>query len=132
MYLITNKQNKILEIANRALYVIKQKNGVVIPSPQNMADAIYVDDSNTFYPLKSTEYMPESYDLVEVDDIPDYLVAGYYYYNGEEFYSTEADLSALYQATMQENVPEAILELADGQSEITVAILELADLVLGG
>lgn len=52
MYLITNSANLIVEICEHPCYVRKQANGVVVLSEQDKADAIYSNDSNTFWPTQ--------------------------------------------------------------------------------
>ena len=54
MYLITNSANLIVEICEHPCYVRKQANGVVVLSEQDKADAIYSNDSNTFWPVSYT------------------------------------------------------------------------------
>ena len=51
MYLITNSANLIAEICEHPCYVRRQANGVVVLSEQDKADAIYSNDSNTFWKL---------------------------------------------------------------------------------
>lgn len=95
MYLIINSENLIAEIAEHPCYVRRQENGVVILSDKEHADAIYSNDSDKFYPLEKVGYLCESYRVVEVENIPDNVVAGYYFYHADEFYTTEANLTAL-------------------------------------
>lgn len=56
MYLITNSANLIVEICEHPCYVRKQANGVVVLSEQDKADAIYSNDSNTFWPTQQVGY----------------------------------------------------------------------------
>lgn len=95
MYLILTSANLIAEICQHPCYVRRQKNGVVILSDEEHADAIYSNDSNSFYPTEKLGYLCESHTLVEVDAVPETVAAGYYFYHAGEFYTTEANLAAL-------------------------------------
>lgn len=95
MYLITNSANLIVEICEHPCYVRKQANGVVVLSEQDKADAIYSNDSNTFWPTQQVGYLCDRHTLVEVESVPAEVVAGFYFYHAGEFYTTEANLTAL-------------------------------------
>ena len=95
MYLILDSTNRIAEICERPRYVRRQKNGVVVLCEQEKADAIYSDDSNTFWPLEPVGYLCEKHRLVAVDTVPAGVVAGYYFYHAGEFFTTEESLTAL-------------------------------------
>lgn len=98
MYLIINSVNRIVEICKRPSYVRKQANGVVVLSCKDCADAIYSNDSNTFWPTTVNGYLSDRHTLVEVDVVPSGVVAGYYFYHAGEFYTTEDNLTALARA----------------------------------
>lgn len=122
MYLITNSSKLIVEICNHPCYVRRQSNGVVILSDQEHADAIYSNDSDTFWPIERVGYLCDSHTLVEVESVPNDVVAGYYFYNDNagEFYTTEENLTKLsslsdtdsllldheYRLTVLEIIPE--------------------------
>lgn len=67
MYLITNSANLIVEICEHPCYVRRQANGVVVLSEQDKADAIYSNDSNTFWPTQQVGYLCDRHTLVEVE-----------------------------------------------------------------
>ena len=102
MYLITNSANLIVEICEHPCYVRKQANGVVVLSEQDKADAIYSNDSNTFWPTQQVGYLCDRHTLVEVEKVPAEVVAGFYFYHAGEFYTTEANLTALAKARAPE------------------------------
>lgn len=95
MYLIIDSTKRIAEITKHPCYVRRQANGIVILSDVEHADAIYSNDSNTFYPIEQIGYLCESHTLVEVENVPDTVVAGYYFYHAGEYYTTEENLAAL-------------------------------------
>lgn len=95
MFLIINSNNLIAEISHHPCYVRRQSNGVVILCDKENADAIYSNDTDSFYPIEKIGYLCESHSLVEVDSVPENVVGGYYYYHAGEFYTTEENLKAL-------------------------------------
>ncbi len=99
MYLILNSKNLIMEICKHPCYVVRQSNGVVILSDAKHADAIYSNDTDTFWQTKNIGYLCDSHRLVEVDEIPPEVVAKYYFYHAGEFYTTEEFLQALHART---------------------------------
>lgn len=113
MYLITNSANLIVEICEHPCYVRRQTNGVVILSEKNTADAIYSNDSNTFWPTEKVGYLCDSHTLVEVENVPAEVVAGYYFYHAGEFYTTEANLNALAKAQAPELANIVFVKLAE-------------------
>lgn len=98
MYLILDSFNRIAEICEHPSYVRRQSNGVVVLSDKDHADAIYSNDSNTFWSMIPIGYLCDSHILVEVEAVPSDVIAGYYFYHAGEFYTTENDLSALARA----------------------------------
>lgn len=98
MYLILNSAKLIVEVCRHPCYVVRQDNGVVILSDKEHADAIYSNDSDSFYPLERVGYLCDGHTLEEVESVPESVVAGFYYYHAGEFYTTEANLSALAKA----------------------------------
>ena len=98
MYLILNSEYKVMDICEAAKYVRRQSNGIVVSCPQDDAEAIYSDDSNAFYPIERTGFVADSHTLVQVDSVPDGVVAGYYYYKDGEFYTSERELEELARA----------------------------------
>ena len=98
MYLILNSEYKVMDICEVAKYVRRQSNGIVVSCPQDDAEAIYSDDSNAFYPIERAGFVADSHTLVQVDSVPDGVVAGYYYYKDGEFYTSERELEELARA----------------------------------
>ena len=122
MYLILNSEYKVMDICEVAKYVRRQSNGIVVSCPQDDAEAIYSDDSNTFYPIERTGFVADSHTLVQVDSVPDGVVAGYYYYRNGEFYTSDRELDKLSKS------PEKVKETVDAQGgiidDLLVTILE--------
>lgn len=100
MYLILNSNSLICEIAQHPCYVRRQANGVVITCDKEHADAIYSNDTDSFYPVERVGYLWEKYHIGEVEEVPEHVTAGYYYHAGE-FYTNGEPLDALARA----NVP---------------------------
>ena len=92
MYLILNAENKIIEICRHPSYVRRQKNGVAVLCDKEHADALYSNDSNSFYPV---DYFCDRYRIEEVDTVPNHVVAKYYHYCAGVFYTDEKLLAAL-------------------------------------
>ena len=113
MYLSTNSANLIVEICEHPCYVRKQANGVVILSEQDKADAIYSNDSNTFWPTQQVGYLCDRHTLVEVENVPAEVVAGFYFYHAGEFYTTEANLTALAKARAPELASLVFVKMAE-------------------
>lgn len=122
MYLILNSEYKVMDICEVAKYVRRQSNGIVVSCPQDDAEAIYSDDSNTFYPIERTGFVAEGHTLVQVDSVLDGVVAGYYYYRNGEFYTSDRELDKLSKS------PEKVKETVDAQGgiidDLLVTILE--------
>ena len=113
MYLITNSANLIVEICEHPCYVRKQANGVVVLSEPDKADAIYSNDSNTFWPTQQVGYLCDRHTLVEVESVPAEVVAGFYFYHAGEFYTTEANLTALAKARAPELASLVFVKMAE-------------------
>lgn len=127
MYLIIDANKKIAEICERPSYVRRQANGVVILSDPESADAIYSNDSNTFWPITPIGYLCESHTVVEVESVPAEVVAGYYYYHAGTFYTTEADLDALAKAKAPEAASIVFVKMAESGDLDDVTISEHAE-----
>lgn len=82
MYIIIDSKNVIAEICKHPCYVRTQTNGVTILSDQNSADAIYSNDTDTFYGVRRVG-AADAYRFVEVGDIPDSVQPGHLYKDGE-------------------------------------------------
>lgn len=113
MYLILDSQNLIKEISRHPSYVRRQSNGVVILSEKEQADAIYSNDSDSFYPLERIGYLCDVHRLIEVENIPNEVAAGYYYYHAGEFYTYETNLSALAKSRAPEIANLLFIQLAE-------------------
>lgn len=110
MYLILDATKRIVAMSNHASFVRRQNNGVVILCPEESADAIYADDSNTFWEL---EAIGQGYCMELVEDVPDSVSAGFYFYHAGEFYTTEADLQALALAKTPELASLMFVQFAE-------------------
>ena len=82
MYIIINSKNVIVEICKHPCYVRTQTNGVTILSSKDMADAIYSNETDTFYGVRRMGAM-DAYRFIEVAEIPNGVQPGYIYENGE-------------------------------------------------
>ncbi len=110
MYLILNQAERIVDISEEARFVRRQENGVVVGCAESEADAIYSANADSFYPLEPTGYIGDGHALVEVETVPDEVVAGYYFYHSGEFFSTEEELQKLARANAEQDlVPLASL-----------------------
>lgn len=127
MYLITNSANLIVEICEHPCYVHRQANGVVVLSEQDKADAIYSNDSNTFWPLERVGYLCDGHALVEVESVPAEVVAGFYFYHAGEFYTTEANLTALAKAQAPELANIIFVKMAETEQLDDATLTEHAE-----
>lgn len=127
MYLITNSANLIVEICEHPCYVRKQANGVVVLSEQDKADAIYSNDSNTFWPTQQVGYLCDRHTLVEVESVPAEVVAGFYFYHAGEFYTTEANLTALAKARAPELASLVFVKMAETEQLDDATLTEHAE-----
>lgn len=127
MYLITNSANLIVEICEHPCYVRKQANGVVVLREQDKADAIYSNDSNTFWPTQQVGYLCDRHTLVEVEKVPAEVVAGFYFYHAGEFYTTEANLTALAKARAPELASLVFVKMAETEQLDDATLTEHAE-----
>lgn len=127
MYLITNSANLIVEICEHPCYVRRQANGVVVLSEQDKADAIYSNDSNTFWPTQQVGYLCDRHTLVEVESVPAEVVAGFYFYHAGEFYTTEANLTALAKARAPELASLVFVKMAETEQLDDATLTEHAE-----
>lgn len=127
MYLILDSTDRIAEICEHPCYVRRQDNGVVILSDQEHADAIYSNDSDSFWPTEKLGYLCESHTLVEVESVPAEVVAGFYFYHAGEFYTTEANLTALAKAKAPEVTSLVFVKLAESEQLDDVTLVEHAE-----
>lgn len=127
MFLILTSANLIAEICERPCFVRRQDNGVVILSDKENADAIYSNDSNRFYQLKSVNYLNDTHTLVEVESVPESVVAGYYFYDAGEFYTTEKNLAELAKAKAPEVASLAFVMLAESEAFDDTTLTEHAE-----
>ena len=127
MYLITNSANLIVEICEHPCYVRRQANGVVVLSEQDKADAIYSNDSDTFWPTQQVGYLCDRHTLVEVESVPAEVVAGFYFYHAGEFYTTEANLTALAKARAPELASLVFVKMAETEQLDDATLTEHAE-----
>ena len=84
MYLICDYRGTIAEICRQAVWIKHQKNGVDISCEEKDANAIYSNDTDSFYPAGRPCTAANRYHIVTVDVVPDNVVAlEYKYINGE-------------------------------------------------
>lgn len=127
MYLITNSANLIVEICEHPCYVRRQANGVVVLSEQDKADAIYSNDSNTFWPIEGVGYLCDRHTLVEVENVPAEVVAGFYFYHAGEYYTTKANLTALAKAQAPELANIIFVKMAETEQLDDATLTEHAE-----
>ena len=127
MYLITNSDHKIMDISNVSRYVRCQPNGIVVLCDRADAEAIYSDDHNTYYPIERVGYVVDSHQLVEVDSVPEGIVAGYYYYRDGEYYTSQRELNELARAQQADAGSLAFVILAKDGKIDDVTIVEHAN-----
>ena len=120
MYLILNSQNMIAEICSHPCYVRRQANGVVILSEPEAADAIYSNDTDSFYPVERMGYLCDTYHMIEVEEVPEHVTAGYYYHAGQ-FYTSGNPLDVLAHA----NAPGLGRTLLDETAKIENALCDM-------
>lgn len=91
MYIIINRANLVVCITSAVKYVRKQQNGATVLSEPDSASAIYAADNDAFYPLTPENWNVDPYRAVELEDVPDEVVPGYWYYSGEFFTTPEKE-----------------------------------------
>lgn len=104
MYLILNHAKRIVDISEEARYVRRQENGVTVGCEKADADAIYSANADAFFSLEPTGYIGDGHMLVEVENVPAEVAAGYYFYHSGEYYSTEEELKKLAQAKAESDL----------------------------
>lgn len=124
MFVIVNRANLVVCKSSGVKYVRQQPNGITVLAGDGNATAIYADDTDAFYPLSASgEWDCESYRAIEVEDVPEEVVVGYWYYSGE-FFTTpekEAELAAKKeQETINNDVFTALTEIAGIVAEMGV------------
>ena len=127
MYLIVDSTKRVVEVCEHPSYVRRQTNGVVILSDKEHADAIYSNDSNTFWAVSPIGYLCESHALIEVESVPAEVVPGFYYYHAGEFYTTEADLNALAESRAPSAASIVFVKMAESGELDDVTITEHAE-----
>lgn len=127
MYLIVDSTKRVVEVCEHPSYVRRQANGVVILSDKEHADAIYSNDSNTFWAVAPIGYLCESHTLIEVESVPAEVVPGFYYYYAGEFYTTEADLNALAESKAPYAASIVFVKMAESGELDDVTITEHAE-----
>ena len=85
MYLVLNSNDLIAEICERPIFVRRQTNGVVISCAESEADAIYLPDTDSYYPAKKTADSKNTYRLEEVENIPEGVSVLCWKYSEGEF-----------------------------------------------
>lgn len=92
MFLICDYRGTIAEICDRAIWIKHQKNGVDILCNENEANAVYSNDTDSFYPAGRPLVSANKYHIVEVESVPEEVTAlDYKYVNGEFVKMVETD-----------------------------------------
>ena len=115
------------KVDNAITVMFKLANGVVVLSEQDKADAIYSNDSNTFWPTQQVGYLCDRHTLVEVERVPAEVVAGFYFYHAGEFYTTEANLTALAKARAPELASLVFVKMAETEQLDDATLTEHAE-----
>lgn len=71
MFVIVDIQNIVRSIANYAVWVKTQSNGVTVLSSERDSTSIYNQDDDTFWPTKGVIAGQDTYRLFEVEEIPE-------------------------------------------------------------
>lgn len=80
MYLVLDQQDLIVDMSDHLIPTKRQSNGVIVACQEDESDAIYACDTDTYYPLSL-------YHTKEIEDVPDNVVSGYWYYR-DGFFTT--------------------------------------------
>lgn len=123
MYLITTQSGLIIEIATQAYYIQFKKDYIISGVEQNIADAIYSEETGKYYRIsgnKKLDLTIGEYQLIEIDEIPSDIIAGYWYYSNGEFYTTEEKQIELLHIIASNNVFTMLVD-----QEYRLMLLEL-------
>lgn len=131
-FLVLNPDRLIVEVCERPCYVRRQSNGVVVLSTKDKADAIYSNDSDTFWQLQETNYLNDVHTLIEVESVPAGVVPGFWYHQkGEdgvdEFWTTEELLTELAKVDAADVAGLVFVRMAEGGEFDDTTILEHAN-----
>lgn len=83
---ISNPTGLIKDISNYTCYTKIQSNNISITCEQHEANAIYSSNSDNFYSLIDEAGRTNAHSIVEVDNIPQNVVIGYYSYKDGNFF----------------------------------------------
>lgn len=81
MFVICDSMNIVRAIAQRAVYVKAQTNGVTILADKRTATAIYNEDEDTYWPTKEVLAGQDTFVLYEVEEVPEGAAPGITRYN---------------------------------------------------
>lgn len=70
LYAICDKQNIVKHYSGDIRYVTTQPNGVTIGTTAKYAEAIYCNETDTYWPIKETYAGQDTYVIYQVDSIP--------------------------------------------------------------
>lgn len=90
MYLVLDYKDVVTEIATRAIYIKRLKNGYVDFATENDADSVYVEDTDSYYPAKLYPGSCNVYHIVELNEVPEDVKPLRYRYTGEGFEPLES------------------------------------------
>jgi hypothetical protein len=88
MFIIINRANLVVNVTSDIRYVKRHANDLAINADKDDADAIYVEDNDTFYPTVGSLWSKDVFIVVEVEEVPDEVIANYWYWRDGEFYTT--------------------------------------------
>jgi len=97
MYLIVDVIGKVACVTDRYVYTkIQESNGIWICCEEQNATAVYVSSCEKHYPIKSNIYDGITYNVVQVESVPDDINVYEYYYsnNGFQYVQTFDEMKA--------------------------------------
>ena len=120
MYLVLDYKNVVTEIASRAIYIKRLKNGFIDFATENDADSVYVEDTDSYYPARLAPGSCNTYHIVEVEEVPENVEALKYLYTSEGFVKLETltDSSMLPEQKLYQVNSVLSMLLGSGQNRI--------------
>ena len=86
MFLLLDQQDLIVDMSDHIIPTKRQSNGVIVACQEDDSDTIYACDTDTYYPLSL-------YHTKEIEDVPNNVVSGYWYYR-DGFFTTAKKMYA--------------------------------------
>lgn len=110
MYLICDYKGVIAEVCQHPAWVRKQSNGCVVLCDERDADAIYSNDTDSFYPAAKAAASGNPYHLEAVEDVPEGVAPiAWKYENGQFALSGEQQLGPELKLNRTENLVNILL-----------------------